>query len=114
MKRRRRILKSIALVNLLLLVAGLAVAADGAQVLAADGVTAVEAGGSGLAMIGAAVAVGAGAIGAAIAVGYTGAAALAAMSENPGVFGRAIVIVGLAEGIAIYGLIVAVIILSRT
>jgi V/A-type H+/Na+-transporting ATPase subunit K len=69
---------------------------------------------AGYAMIGAAIAVGASSIGAAIAVGYTGAAALAAISEKPAMFGRAMVIVGLAEGIAIYGLIVAVILLGRT
>ena len=66
------------------------------------------------AFLGAAIAVGASSIGAAIAVAYTGAAALAAISERPEVFGRAIVIVGLAEGIAIYGLIVAVILVGRT
>ena len=48
-------------------------------------------------------------IGAAIAVAYTGAAALAALSERPELFGRAMVIVGLAEGIAIYGLVIAII-----
>ena len=37
----------------------------------------------------------------------------AAISERPELFGRAMVIVGLAEGIAIYGLIVAILILSR-
>ncbi|HSR26596.1 MAG TPA: ATP synthase subunit C [Candidatus Eisenbacteria bacterium] len=69
---------------------------------------------AGFAMLGAAIAVGASSIGAAIAVGYTGAAALAAISEKPEMFGRAMVIVGLAEGIAIYGLIVAVILLGKT
>ena len=52
-------------------------------------------------------------IGAAIAVAYTGAAALAAISEKPEMFGRALVIVGLAEGIAIYGLIVAIILIGK-
>jgi V/A-type H+-transporting ATPase subunit K len=66
------------------------------------------------AFLGAAIAVAASSIGAAIAVAYTGAAALAAISERPEVFGRAIVIVGLAEGIAIYGLIVAVLLVGRT
>lgn len=73
-----------------------------------------ESNAAGFAMLGAAVAVGASSIGAAIAVAYTGAAALAAISEKPEMFGRAMVIVGLAEGIAIYGLIVAVILLGRT
>ena len=68
---------------------------------------------AGFAMIGAAIAVGAASLGAAIAVAYTGAAALAAISEKPEMFGRAMVIVGLAEGIAIYGLIVAIILIGR-
>jgi V/A-type H+-transporting ATPase subunit K len=65
------------------------------------------------ALLGAAVAVAGSSLGAAIAVAYTGAAALAAMSERPELFGRAMVIVGLAEGIAIYGLIVAIILIGR-
>ena len=65
------------------------------------------------ALLGAAIAVAGSSIGAAIAVAYTGAAALAAMSERPELFGRAMVIVGLAEGIAIYGLIVAIILMGK-
>jgi V/A-type H+-transporting ATPase subunit K len=68
---------------------------------------------NGSALIGAAIAVAGSSIGAAIAVAYTGSAALAAMSERPEVFGRAMVIVGLAEGIAIYGLIVSVILIGK-
>lgn len=74
-------------------------------------------GGSGsnwAALLGAAIAVAGSSIGAAIAVAYTGAAALAALSERPELFGRAMVIVGLAEGIAIYGLVVAVILIQRS
>lgn len=63
--------------------------------------------------IGAAIAVAGSSIGASIAVAYTGAAALAAISEKPEIFGRAMVIVGLAEGIAIYGLVIAVALLNR-
>jgi V/A-type H+/Na+-transporting ATPase subunit K len=65
------------------------------------------------ALIGAAIAVAGSSIGAAIAVAYTGAAALAAMSERPELFGRAMVIVGLAEGIAIYGLVVSIVLIGR-
>jgi V/A-type H+-transporting ATPase subunit K len=65
------------------------------------------------ALLGAAIAVAGSSIGAAIAVAYTGSAALAAISERPELFGRAMVIVGLAEGIAIYGLIVAVILIGK-
>ena len=67
----------------------------------------------GAALIGAAIAVAGSSIGAAIAVAYTGAAAIAAMSERPELFGRAMVIVGLAEGIAIYGLVVAIILIGK-
>jgi V/A-type H+-transporting ATPase subunit K len=66
------------------------------------------------AFLGAAIAVAGSTIGAAIAVAYTGAAALAAISEKPEMFGRAMVIVGLAEGIAIYGLVIAIILIGRT
>jgi len=64
-------------------------------------------------LLGAAIAVAGSAIGAAIAVAYTGAAALAVISEKPEMFGRAMVIVGLAEGIAIYGLVVAIILIGQ-
>jgi V/A-type H+-transporting ATPase subunit K len=68
---------------------------------------------SGSAFIGAAIAIAGSAIGAGVAVAYTGAAALAAVSEKPELFGRAMVIVGLAEGIAIYGLVVAVVLIGK-
>ena len=68
---------------------------------------------SGAALLGAAIAVAGSSIGAAIAVAYTGSAALAAMSERPEIFGRAMVVVGLAEGIAIYGLIISIILIGQ-
>ncbi|HUI26331.1 MAG TPA: ATP synthase subunit C [Candidatus Kryptonia bacterium] len=54
-----------------------------------------------------------GTMAAAYAVSHVGAAALAAMGERPEVAGRALIFVGLAEGIAIYGLIVSIMILGR-
>ncbi|WP_432138400.1 MULTISPECIES: ATP synthase subunit C [unclassified Streptomyces] len=75
--------------------------------------TAQDSGSGSAALIGAAIAVAGASIGAAIAVAYTGAAALAALSERPELFGRAMVIVGLAEGIAIYGLVVAIILIGK-
>ncbi|HEX7828590.1 MAG TPA: ATP synthase subunit C [Thermoanaerobaculia bacterium] len=53
------------------------------------------------------------AIGAAYAVAVVGAAAMGTMAEKPETAGRALVFVGLAEGIAIYGLIIAIMILGR-
>lgn len=67
----------------------------------------------GQALIGAAIAVAGSSIGAAIGVAYTGSAALAAMSERPEMFGRAMVVVGLAEGIAIYGLVIAIMLIDK-
>jgi len=64
-------------------------------------------------LLGAGIAVAGSAIGAGIAIAYTGAAALAAISEKPEMFGRALVVVGLAEGIAIYGLVVAIILIGE-
>lgn len=47
------------------------------------------------------------------ALGRIGSAALGAMSEKPELGGRALIFLGLAEGIAIYGLIVAIMILTK-
>jgi V/A-type H+-transporting ATPase subunit K len=80
-------------------------------VLAQSG-TAVAAANDGSAL-GAALATGLACIGAGIAVAVSGAAAIGGITEKPEVFGRALVFVGLAEGIAIYGLIIAVMILNR-
>ncbi len=70
-------------------------------------------GSSWAALLGAGIAVAGSTIGAGFAVAYTGAAALAAVSEKPEMFGRSLVIVGLAEGIAIYGLVVAIILIGK-
>jgi V/A-type H+-transporting ATPase subunit K len=53
------------------------------------------------------------AAGAGFAVGKVGAAAIGALAEKPELFGRLLIFVGLAEGIAIYGLIVSILILNR-
>jgi V/A-type H+-transporting ATPase subunit K len=63
--------------------------------------------------MGAALAVGASSLAAGIAVAMVGSAAMGAMSERPEMSGRALIFMGLAEGIAIYGLIVAIMILGK-
>jgi V/A-type H+-transporting ATPase subunit K len=88
-------------------------AATGAAGAKAAAVAASATGSNTGALIGAGIAVAGSTFGAGIAVAYTGAAALAAMSERPEVFGRAMVIVGLAEGIAIYGLIIGIILIGK-
>ncbi len=67
--------------------------------------------GDGLKYVGAALAVGLSGIGGGIAVSSAAAAALGAMSEDDGIFGKALIFVGLAEGVALYGLLVALLML---
>ena len=63
--------------------------------------------------VAAAASAGLAALGAGYAVAQVGTAALGALAEKPDLFGRVLVMVGLAEGIAIYGLIVSILILNR-
>ena len=65
----------------------------------------------GLKYVGAALAVGLSGIGGGIAVASSASAALGAISENDKAFGKALIFVGLAEGVALYGLIVALLLL---
>ncbi|MDX9701815.1 MAG: ATP synthase subunit C [Candidatus Auribacterota bacterium] len=65
------------------------------------------------AFLSAAISVGLGSLAAGIAVGYVGAAALGVVGERPEMAPRALIFVGLAEGIAIYGLILALMILGK-
>jgi len=94
-----------ALIGLVLILAGVVDPAQAATTAATSS--------SGDAFIGAGIAVAGSTIGAGIAVSYTGAATLAAIAEKPEMLGRSLVIVGLAEGIAIYGLIIAVILIGK-
>ena len=68
---------------------------------------------AGWGFIAAALAVGFSSMGAGIAVSGVGSAAMGAVSERPELMGRSLIYVGLAEGIAIYGLIVSIMILGR-
>ncbi|MEK7868067.1 MAG: ATP synthase subunit C [Candidatus Omnitrophota bacterium] len=67
----------------------------------------------GWAFLSASLATGLSAIAAGIAVAHVGAAAVGAISEKPEMAGKALIYVGLAEGIAIYGLIIAIMILGK-
>ena len=95
--------------NLLLLVLVLFVLAQ--PVHAQEAATAVAGAASQNRFLGAAIATGLAAIGAGIAVGVAGAAAIGAIAEKPELLGRTLIFVGLAEGIVIYGLIVSFLIL---
>lgn len=63
------------------------------------------------ASLAAALSTGLACIGAGIAVGGSGAAAVGATAEKPESFGRSLIFVGLSEGIAIYGLIISFLVL---
>jgi V/A-type H+-transporting ATPase subunit K len=79
----------------------------------AAGTQAAAATGDPYASLAAAIATGLATVGAGIAVSGTGAAAIGAIAEKPEFIGRAFIFVGLAEGIAIYGLIIAFMVLNR-
>jgi V/A-type H+/Na+-transporting ATPase subunit K len=66
-----------------------------------------------LGLLAAALATALSSLGAGLAVGKVGTAAVGALAEKPELFGRLLIFVGLAEGIAIYGLIVSILILNR-
>lgn len=87
-----------------------AVAADGPEATAAAAEVSI---GLGLAIIGVGIPTALSTIGAAIAVGPIGSAALAAITEKPEMLGRSLIYIGLAEGIAIYGLVVSILLLNR-
>ena len=67
----------------------------------------------GLGLIAAALSTGLACIGAGIAVAFVGAAALGVVGEKPDFLGKTLIYVGLAEGIAIYGIIISILILFR-
>lgn len=87
-----------------------------AHALAATTATAtstVVSSGIGLGLLGAGLSTGLASIGAGIGVGIAGAAGIGAISEKPEMLGRTLIYVGLAEGVAIYGLIISIMILGR-
>jgi V/A-type H+-transporting ATPase subunit K len=98
--------------GLLLLGINDAFAAAEAATEAAGGVAEMSTG-LGLAIIGAGIPTGLSTIGAGIAVGPIGAASLAAITEKPETLGRTLIYLGLAEGIAIYGLVISILLLNK-
>ncbi len=108
----RLVLGALAIFSVLLTLVLLAMPAALAQEAAAP-VAAIDPEALAWAVIAAALATAVSAIGAAIAVARVGTAAVGALAEKPELFGRLLIFVGLAEGIAIYGLIVSILILNR-
>lgn len=67
----------------------------------------------GVGLIAAALATGLSGIGGGIAVASASPAAIAATSEDPKAFGKALIFVALGEGIALYGLLISIMIFSK-
>lgn len=76
-------------------------------------ITSVKADALKYALIAAAVAFGLGAIGAGLAISHVGAAAMGAVAEKPQIAGQALIFVALAEGIVVFGLVTAYLILDK-
>lgn len=68
---------------------------------------------AGLGYIAAALSTGLSCVGAGIAVASAASAALGAISEDSSVLGKSLIFVALAEGVALYGLIVSIMILGK-
>ena len=68
---------------------------------------------TGLGYIGAALVTGLSCIGGGIAVASAASAALGAISEDQSILGKSLIFVGLAEGVALYGLIISFMILGK-
>lgn len=92
-------------------IAGVSMLVFASPAFAAEAGEAGEAAASGLMYVGAALATGLSGIGGGIAVASAASAAIGAMSENEKIMGKTLIFVALAEGIALYGLIISLLIL---
>lgn len=97
---------------LVVVVAAAIIILNPSEAAAATEETAEAASSSGLGYIGAALSVGLSCLGGGIAVSSAASAALGAISEDSSVFGKSLVFAGLAEGVCLYGLIIAFMIIS--
>ena len=85
----------------------LAAATETANNAASTGMTL----GEGFKYLAAALSTGIATIGTGVAVGSVGSSAIGAVSEDSSVLGKTLIFVGMAEGIAIYGMIISILIL---
>lgn len=108
MKKHLKAVLAMAIV--LLLIAGAVYAQEGAGAGEAAGTL----GGSrGIIALAAALALGISAVAAAYGIAHAGSAAMAAMAEKPEIATWAVIIVALAEGLALYGLVIAFMIVGK-
>ncbi len=83
------------------------------NVSAAEAVQNLDPFAQGMGYLSAALVTGLSTVGAGIATGSAASSALGAISENESIMGKALIFVALAEGIAIYGLLISFTILGR-
>lgn len=96
----------------LLIIAAVSTLAGGVNAQAAP-VTADSGFATGMGYIAAALVTGISCIGGGIAVASAASAALGAISEDQSILGKSLIYVGLAEGVCLYGLIIAFMILGQ-
>jgi V/A-type H+-transporting ATPase subunit K len=96
--------RKVFIATLILLFASFCLFAEGQEVAAETSSSAAK-------YIAAGIAVGVACVAGGMAVGKIGAAAMGAMSENPELSGKALPFVGLAEGICLWGFLVALLII---
>ena len=95
------------------LLVGTIVAFSGTATVQAAADTASAGLATGLGYLGAALVTGLSGIGSGIAVASSASAALGAISEDGSLFGKSMIFVAMAEGIALYGLIISFMILGQ-
>jgi V/A-type H+-transporting ATPase subunit K len=115
--------KSIMVTNLVLFVSGVAalsllgvheaIASAAAEAPDIDAMHRGASVGLGLEIFAIAVPTAVGSVAAGMAVAKIGAAGMAVLVEKPEVFGKTIIYMGLAEGIAIYGLVISILMLGK-
>lgn len=115
LKGNMALMASLIVAASLLLFSGAAIHSNAADTEAAASAAQTEqsSASDGMAYLAAALSTGLATIGAGIAVAVAGSAALGAISEDSKLLGKTLIFVGLAEGIAIYGLIISIMILNK-
>ncbi len=102
------LLKRMILLQIAVAVLAIALAYATSLVLAQETLTFIQPSlESGLGKLGAGVAIGTAGLGAGIGMGTAGAAAIGAIAERPEMFGRTMIYIVFIEAIAIYGLVIA-------
>lgn len=115
MRGSKKMFAGIVAASVCLLLAGAVLSLAFPQVVFAEGeaAAAADASNNGMGFIGMALATGLACIGAGVAVGSVGSAALGLVGEQPGAIGTTLIYVGLAEGVAIYGIVISMLIFSK-